>query len=229
MRTNETNQLAAVPGLTVENLGIVLGLAESQIEDVTTGLADGTYDAADNPDHKKQSQVVAQLRDLIDANGGTRAADLVVEGCASAASPSKSVTFYFDAYACDEHADGPQAAKLCVNQAFVDKLLQLQGCLANTPYPLSEVRTLDHPTCWLPEGVEDELVLTLGELVVTNNFFWFTDCPDGRSDAIVSEGFGIADLVSQFNTAVDGQAIVWGDCNFLCELKAELTGAVVSS
>lgn len=212
-------------GVPIEKLGVMLGLAESQIEDVATGLADGTYEPSANPDHELHSEFVGQLRDLFDGSARMQAERLAAE-CAVAAAPRKTVTFYFDAHACDDHGDGPQAAKLCVDQAFVCKLLHLQGCLTHTAYRLSEVRTFDAPDCWLPEGVQDELVLTCAELSVTRNYFWFTDRPKHAHYMIESDSYCIADLVAEYDAAVDGQTIRLGESEFLLELEAEMTGAV---
>lgn len=89
------------------------------------------------------------------------------------------VPVYIEAYACDDHGDGPQFALLNVDLAFCEKLMRLrQQCIDSN---LSELRVFDAPDNWGPDNFAEELHLTCAELVVTRDSFWFTDSPKHAS------------------------------------------------
>lgn len=226
MKSNETSKLADFP---IKKLRIVLSLAESQLEDVSTGLEDGTYVASENPDHDVNCQAVALLRELIDDDDLEVQPDLASAGAVATVLSQKQVAFYFDAHACDEHGDGPQAAKLMVTQSVVDMLVELQKLVASKSQPLSEVRVFAAPDMWLPDGIDDELRLNCAELVVSGENFWFTDAPNHANYTIESGGYAIENFVNAFKDAKNGESVFVGACEFLLELKAELTGSIESS
>lgn len=216
------NKLADFP---IEKLRVVLGLAVSYLEDITTGLEDGTYDAIDNLDYDDHKQIVAELSDLIGGDAAGAAPKPEADGDSKAALAHKKVTFYFDAQACDDHGDGPQAAKLVVTQPMVDKLMRLQRLVSDKDQPLSELRIYEAPDMWLPKGVEDELRLHCPEMIVSASEFWFTDYPKHANYTIESDAYSIAELAAEFDAAVDGQTVRIGECEFLLELEAEMTDA----
>lgn len=203
----------------------VLRFAESYLEDITSGLEDGTYKASENLDHEDNLRTASVLHALI---GESELKVLPVEVDATVPDP-KQVTFYFDAHACDDHGDGPQAAKLIVTQSFVDMLVELQKLVTSKSQPLSEVRVFAAPEMWLPDGIDDELRLNCAELVVSGEQFWFTDAPKHANYTIESDGYAIENFVNAFKGAENGESVFVGGCEFLLELKAELTGSIESS
>ena len=63
-------------------------------------------------------------------------------------------TVFIEAYTCSDYGDGPQYARLLVDQAFCEKLLRLQKlCVENC---LTELRICDSPDRWGPGEIENE-------------------------------------------------------------------------
>ena len=82
----------------------------------------------------------------------------------------KPVVAYFEAYVPNQYYIELTFAKLEVDDAFITKLVILQGVCKT--YHLSEARKSFGPE-WFPEKDADELRLVTDELVVANNAFWF--------------------------------------------------------
>lgn len=101
---------------------------------------------------------------------------------------------YFEAYACTDNADGPEFAKLLVDQHFCDKLKRLQKLVVD--HKLSELRVYDGPDSWGPGDIEDNLRLTCAELVVTSSTFWFTDQPKHADYHIETRSQGIDSFIA---------------------------------
>jgi len=84
---------------------------------------------------------------------------------------TKTVTTYVEAYACDEHGDGPLFAKVEADQAFLDRITRLQKIVKE--HHLSEVRQYSGDHEWEAGDVADDLRLVNDELVVCHDAFWF--------------------------------------------------------
>ncbi len=82
---------------------------------------------------------------------------------------------YAKAYNTSENGDGPEFAVFTADAAFLDRLKKLQSLVVDNE--LSSVRVAAYPDVWGPGDIEDELRLQGGELVVTNQMFWFEDQP----------------------------------------------------
>lgn len=86
---------------------------------------------------------------------------------------------------------------------------------------LSEAREYNSPDLWGPQGIEDELRLTSGELVVCGNSMWFTAQPKHA-------GFAVQTRAVTIESVVDG--VLRGDSPlFLCDDPAALAARVSST
>jgi hypothetical protein len=90
----------------------------------------------------------------------------------------KPVLAHLEAYAVSEYGDGPNVASINVDSVFVATLRDLRQFAVDKD--LSEVRKSLYPQSWGPAGVEKELRLNQGELVVTPHSFWFQANPHGQ-------------------------------------------------
>ena len=82
---------------------------------------------------------------------------------------------------------------MVVDQKFISRLKQLQSVCAE--FDLSSVHTVGSPEAWGPGNVQDDLRLTMPELVVGNGAFWFNDYPKHASYQIETNSIGIDNLV----------------------------------
>lgn len=97
---------------------------------------------------------------------------------------------------------GPSYCVFDVSPAFVARLNEVARlCSANG---LSEARFEGAPHLWGPAGIEEELHLNYGEVVVTGSGqFWFTDTPKHCGYHVESDSYYIDDLQKQLD---DGSA-----------------------
>lgn len=86
-----------------------------------------------------------------------------------------SKTLFIEAYACDDHGDGPTYARCELTPGLIDRLRELRA-LAEANQ-LESARVYASPDAWGPSGIEDELRFNQANLVVTPSEFWFTDRP----------------------------------------------------
>ena len=82
---------------------------------------------------------------------------------------------YAKAYSTSAYGDGPEFAVFTADAEFLERLKKLQTLVVENK--LSSVRVDAYPDVWGPGDIEDELRLQGGELVVTNQMFWFEDQP----------------------------------------------------
>lgn len=95
-----------------------------------------------------------------------------------------------DAYALDEHGDGPGYAVVTVDQAFVDQLERLLDVCKT--YHLDSACVLLGPDSW---GNEDSLCLENETLAIwLDGKFWFNARPRNSDYLVESRGIDIADL-----------------------------------
>lgn len=110
-------------------------------------------------------------------------------------------TVFVEAYACSDYGDGPQYAKLIVDQAFCEKLLRLQKlCVENC---LTELRICDSPDRWGPGEIENECRFTGPELVITPSSFWFVDQPKHASYHVETRAQDISAFVNVVATSCE--------------------------
>lgn len=108
------------------------------------------------------------------------------------------VTVYLEAYACDEHGDGPRWARLCVDAPFLARLTYLAALVQ--AHRLASVTTYDSPDEW---DAEDELRLRSHELVVSGSDFWFTAAPKHASYQVETRLVEVNELVGQVARALE--------------------------
>ena len=114
--------------------------------------------------------------------------------------PKEAAKVYIEAYAASDNGDGPRFAEVWATQEFLARLNRLSGLC--TEHSLSELRVFDSPEAWGPGDVAEDLRLTGGELVVTENSFWFVDAPKNTDYHIETRAQNIAqfcDMVKQLN------------------------------
>jgi len=125
------------------------------------------------PSQNPASSNVRQLADLQQPSGASfPARDNHAPPSHEDMSMSTTRIVYIEAYACDDHGDGPTYARLDVTPEFKAQLRKLQGLVQDNG--LSEARVYTGEAAWEPEGIDDELTLSGDELVVTHSAFWFT-------------------------------------------------------
>jgi len=97
----------------------------------------------------------------------------------------------------DAHAtsdcDGPTYCTFDVPDQFVKNLSEMAALCQK--HGLTEIRYSAHPNHWGPAGIEEELRLQCGEVVITaGGMFWFTDSPKNVDYQIESEALTIQQL-----------------------------------
>lgn len=121
----------------------------------------------------------------------------------------KAIKAVVNAYATDDHTDGPDYAVIRVTQILIDRIAEMvEAC---EKYALSEVRTLK-TTSWGPGDVREELRLQNGELVVLpGGSFWFRDQPNSGYGHIETRASMLSDLKAVFESAEGGDLVFLGD------------------
>lgn len=108
----------------------------------------------------------------------------------------RQMKVFSEAYACSDFGDGPTYATFIVTQEFVDSLANMRSIVIDNE--LSECRKWGSPENWGAGGIEDELRLTSGELVVTRDSMWFRDQPKHADYHIETRAIDIEELLQRY-------------------------------
>lgn len=118
--------------------------------------------------------------------------------------PAFSLPLYLEAYAAADDADAaPSLAQVTVDQAFLDRLRELQALCEL--HGLSEVRQRSNPN-WGPRGIEDDLSLRSHELVVAGGSFWYVANAKHADFYVETRLMDIADLEQRVRSALENDA-----------------------
>lgn len=131
----------------------------------------------------------------------------------------KPVTLYINAYACDEWADGPSWAKVRIDQAFIDAVLELQA--------LCEDKGLDHVSKdWCPEAWDDDDNLRLqgDELVVCRHSWWFTARPKHADYSCETRMLDIGWMLDALSKHASTDYLVWRKDILLYDSAGNVSG-----
>ncbi|WP_431798004.1 hypothetical protein SGO26_30030 (plasmid) [Cupriavidus metallidurans] len=125
-------------------------------------------------------------------------------GCAN-----KTARVVIEASGTSESAEAPTYAAFDVTHSFIGKLARLVAvCKA---YELTEARFACYPA-WGPGGIEEELRLQNGEVVVQpDGTFRFADYPSDGGYIIQTSSAQIAVLMEKFGAAADGDVFFLAD------------------
>jgi len=139
--------------------------------------------------------------------------------------PEKSrVNVYMEVYACDDYGNGPSFAELEATPqfcAYLDHLAAL--CISQQ---LSEVRVLMGPDAWGPGDIEDDLRVTMPELVVTRTSFWFRDRQKHASYHVETRAIEINSFCKAVHNHVGTEPLYFGSSiEWLKESIANLENA----
>ncbi|TAL80694.1 MAG: hypothetical protein EPN77_19340 [Candidimonas sp.] len=87
---------------------------------------------------------------------------------------------YIEAYACGEHADGPEWVEFWKPVDLLDTVVYLQRVVQG--HRLLEARIPLLPVAWGPEGVSGDVDIGAEALVVTVDSFWLVAYPKHAND-----------------------------------------------
>lgn len=130
----------------------------------------------------------------------------------------KTVRVVVGAKGSRDGAEAPSYAAFDVNPGFMSMLARLTGVCKE--HGLTETRNENYPA-WGPGGIEEELRLQNGELVVlADGNFRFTDCPRDGGYIIQTEGVNAVELKTRFDSAADGEVIFMTDAEYVQDYYA---------
>lgn len=116
---------------------------------------------------------------------------------------------YFEAHCTNEYHDGPQFARVLIDKRLVDTLLKLQALCKS--HDLTQVAANAAPEAWGPGNIETEARLVGHELVVTQNYFWFSADRKHADSSFETHLEDIDLFVRKFSEATPGVPLFFGD------------------
>ena len=132
-------------------------------------------------------------------------------GVADALQSTKTVTVIVSAHCVSDLGEGPTAAAITVNAAFIKRMLQMQRKCDSS---ITQVVVTDGPALWYPKGVEEDLRLNMAQMIFVEDGFWFSDRPKHADYDIESAQLSTEAILRLFNDAADGQTVVVGEGDF---------------
>lgn len=140
-------------------LKTLIGITEEHIQDIKSGLKDGTYEHPENVGLGLIETTLAQAQAAVETD------DQRLEGV------EFNRTLVLEAKATSDHCETPDYCEVQLTKADMAKIIQLSKVCA--VMGLSEVRFDFTPNSWGSEGIEERADLGIQSIVVTNNEqFW---------------------------------------------------------
>ena len=184
-------------------------LSGAWIESVSyddSGIDGATVDALD--EHGAQLDTVN-----LDAQGREDG----FPGDSTKATPATKVLrkVFIEAYANDDHADGPEWIELHSPAEWLERIQGLQKLVRENG--LTEARVSLSPDVWGPQGVDSDLRFKCPELVVSNDAFHFTTLVTHHDYTCQSRFCDIASLVETVAADAGPIALMSDDSEGLAE------------
>ena len=141
------------------SLKTLIGITEGHVQDIKSGLEDGTYEPTENVGLGQIEITLAQAQAAVETD------DQRLQGMAF------NRSMILEAKATSNHCETPDYCEVQFTKADMAKIIQLSNFCA--VMGLSEVRFDFMPNSWGSEGIEERADLGIQSIVVTNDEqFW---------------------------------------------------------